>query len=104
MTASKTFIHVIQAGGVEELVTPAKDWDLDRALAREKVKAFVKFGRELEQAGYITSTPMARTGDYHRVLLTLTIPYGGIDYRAKCNRLRTDGPTPCLCCAGACVG
>jgi hypothetical protein len=25
-------------------------------------------------------------------------------YLAKCKRLRTDGPTPCLCCPGECVG
>lgn len=25
-------------------------------------------------------------------------------YLAKCKRLRTDGPTPCLCCPGKCVG
>lgn len=27
-----------------------------------------------------------------------------MDYRAKCKRLRTDGPTPCLCCPDLCVG
>lgn len=25
-------------------------------------------------------------------------------YAAKCKRRRTDGPTPCLCCSGECVG
>jgi hypothetical protein len=25
-------------------------------------------------------------------------------YRSKCKRLRTDGPTPCLCCEGECMG
>lgn len=25
-------------------------------------------------------------------------------YRDKCKRLRTDGPTPCLCCPDECVG
>jgi len=26
------------------------------------------------------------------------------DYAKKCRRLRTDGPTPCLCCSDLCVG
>jgi hypothetical protein len=25
-------------------------------------------------------------------------------YLAKCKRLRLDGPTPCLCCPGGCIG
>ena len=25
-------------------------------------------------------------------------------FREKCKRFRTDGPTPCLCCPGECVG
>jgi hypothetical protein len=73
MTApSKTLIHIIQAGGVEELVS--SDFNLTKALAREKLKAFVKFGLELELRGLIKSTTMARSGDYHRVMLTLTLP------------------------------
>lgn len=28
----------------------------------------------------------------------------GSPFLAKCKRLRTDGPTPCLCCPGECVG
>lgn len=27
-----------------------------------------------------------------------------IDYAAKCKRIRKDGPTPCYCCKGECVG
>jgi len=27
-----------------------------------------------------------------------------VSYRDKCKRLRLDGPTPCLCCEGECVG
>lgn len=27
-----------------------------------------------------------------------------IDYAEKCKLLRADGPSPCLCCAGECVG
>jgi hypothetical protein len=65
-------LHIIQAGGVEELVSTK--FNLEKALEREKLKAFVKFGRELEALGHITSQPMARTGDYTRVLLTLTLP------------------------------
>lgn len=65
-------IHTIQAGGVEEAISTK--FNLKKCLEREKLKAFIKFGRELEELGYITSQPMARTGDYHRVLLTLTIP------------------------------
>lgn len=32
----------------------------------------------------------------------LAAPNSG--YRAKCKRLRLDGPTPCLCCEGECRG
>lgn len=28
----------------------------------------------------------------------------GSPYLAKCRRLRLDGPTPCLCCPGECIG
>lgn len=27
-----------------------------------------------------------------------------MNYRDKCKRRRSDGPTPCLCCPGACYG
>lgn len=27
-----------------------------------------------------------------------------VTHRDKCRRRRTDGPTPCLCCPGECVG
>jgi hypothetical protein len=32
------------------------------------------------------------------------LPHYRSPYLAKCKRLRTDGPTPCLCCPTECVG
>lgn len=31
-------------------------------------------------------------------------PHLASPYMAKCKRIRTDGPTPCYCCPGECVG
>lgn len=44
---------------------------------------------------------------YARVFLfdRLTRDYRSYrSYRTKCNRYRTDGPTPCYCCRNKCYG
>lgn len=68
----RRFIYCIQAGGVEATISSAFDEDV--ALKREKEMAFIKMGRELEEAGYVTVTSKVRGGDYTKQFVVLTFP------------------------------
>jgi hypothetical protein len=64
-------MRVIQAGGVEETVS--SNFDIDKALEREKKRAFIYFGRELEVRGNLKIGPRIRSGDYTKQVITLEI-------------------------------
>jgi hypothetical protein len=65
------FTKTIMAGGVEEAVS--SKFDLDKALEREKNRAFVELCRELEIAGRLKIGPKIRSGDYTKRVITLEL-------------------------------
>jgi hypothetical protein len=70
----RQFRYRVAAGGVEQATDSA--FDLDKALQRELDAAFIRMGRELVLAGYITLSERRHDGDYVAQTMLLSIPEG----------------------------
>lgn len=65
-------VKTIAVGGVAEKVSV--NWDEEREFRHATIKGYVSLMRDLEAAGYLTVTPLAKTGDYAKRALILDLP------------------------------
>ena len=68
---ARLLTYTIKAGGVEEAISSS--FDAETVFEREKTRAFIRIGRELEVMGLLTVAPLPQSGDYRRRLITLNL-------------------------------